>query len=160
MASVDLEKLKDSRLFAEMSDSEIDLLTKVFQEKKMPAGTTVFIENMPGESLYLVRRGTVQISKMIAEGDEQTLVVLGAEDSFGEMAVLDGAPRSATARVLEDATLLSIKRGDFEDLCEKKPALALKLMRNIIRIFSQRIRENNEEYRAMLIWSRDRSADT
>ncbi len=160
MAGADLKNLKESALFNLMADSEIDVLTEIFQEKKMGAGTTVFIENMPGESLYLVRRGAVQISKMIAEGDEQTLVVLGAEDSFGEMAVLDGAPRSATARVLEEATLLSVKKSDFEDLCDKNPSLALKLMRNIIRIFSQRIRENNEEYREMLIWALDRSSDS
>jgi CRP-like cAMP-binding protein len=123
----------------------------------MPAGKTVFIENMPGEFLYLVKEGTIRISKMLAEGDEQTLVVLGAEDTFGEMAVLDGAPRSATARVIEDAQLFSLGKSDFEELCDSYPALGLKLMRNIIRIFSRRIRESNQEYREMLMWSLGRN---
>jgi CRP-like cAMP-binding protein len=119
----------------------------------MTEGTTVFIENMPGESLFLVSKGTVRISKMFAEGDEKTLVVLGPEDIFGEMAVIDGLPRSATARVAEDAELISLKKKDFDTLCKENPGLALKLTMNIVRVFSKRIREANDEYRDMLIWS-------
>ena len=153
MTTINLGVLRESALFADMPDAEIASLAELFSEKSIPAGKTVFVENMPGESLYLVKEGTIRISKMLAEGDEQTLVVLGPEDTFGEMAVLDGAPRSATARVIEDASLLSIRKNDFEELCDSYPALGLKLMRNIIRIFSMRIRESNQEYREMLLWS-------
>ncbi|WP_432821563.1 cyclic nucleotide-binding domain-containing protein [Trichloromonas sp.] len=153
MSQINLSLLRESALFADMSDAEIASLAELFRGKSILAGKTVFIENMPGESLYLVKEGTIRISKMLAEGDEQTLVVLGPDDTFGEMAVLDVAPRSATARVIEDAHLLSICKNDFEELCDSYPALGLKLMRNIIRIFSKRIRESSEEYRDMLIWS-------
>lgn len=155
---VKLEALRTSPLFQNMSDAEIETLGAMFTEKVMPEGLTVFVENMPGESLYLIRQGSVKISKMIAEGDEKTLVILGAEDIFGEMAILDGAPRSATARVAEEAHLLSIRKADYETLCEQNPRLALKLTRNIVRVFSRRIRENNEEYREMLLWSLGRQA--
>jgi CRP-like cAMP-binding protein len=90
---------------------------------------------------------------MLAEGDEKILVILGPDDFFGEMAILEGNSRSATARVAEDACLLSLQRKDFEALCEENPKLGIKLMRNIIRGFTRRIRENSEEYREMLIWS-------
>jgi CRP-like cAMP-binding protein len=90
---------------------------------------------------------------MFAEGDEKTLVVLGPEDIFGEMAVIDGLPRSATARVAEKAELISIKKKDLERFCQDDAALALKLVTNIVRVFSRRVREANEEYRDMLIWS-------
>ncbi|MEJ2200002.1 MAG: cyclic nucleotide-binding domain-containing protein [Desulfuromonadaceae bacterium] len=149
----DLRLLKSSAIFSGMTDQEIVSLEGLFTEKEVSAGKTVFIENMPGESLFLIREGTIRVSKMLAEGDEQTLVVLGAEDSFGEMAVLDETPRSATARVIESARLLSIKRADFESFCLKNPALGLKLMRNIIRVFNRRIRECQDEYRDMLLWS-------
>jgi len=147
---------QNSPLFKEMSAVEINELGKVFNHKAMAEGTTVFVENMPGESLYLIQKGAVKISKMIAEGDEKTLVILGAEDIFGEMAILDGAPRSATARIAEEAHLLSIRRADYDSLCEQNPRLALKLTRNIVRIFSRRIRDNNDEYREMLLWSMGR----
>ncbi|ALC16671.1 hypothetical protein DSOUD_1900 [Desulfuromonas soudanensis] len=155
-SKVNFESLTGSSLFRDMEPGEIAVLSAIFKERKMAEGTTVFLENMSGESLFLVKQGTVQISKMIAEGEEKTLVILGPEDVFGEMAVLDSAPRSATARVAEDAQLLGIKKADFDALCESHPKLALKLMRNIIRIFSQRIRENSDEYRKMILWASEK----
>jgi CRP-like cAMP-binding protein len=145
--------LNQSSLFKDMSDAEIEALGGFFSEKVMPEGMTVFVENMPGESLFLIQEGAIKISRMLAEGDEKTLVVLGAEDIFGEMAILDGAPRSATARVAEEACLLSLRKADYEVLCEQNPRLALKLTRNIVRVFSRRIRENDDEYRELLFWS-------
>jgi len=150
---VDLNALKASSLFETMNDAEMSALAAVFHGKAMPEGATVFVEQMPGEMLYLIQSGTVKISKMLAEGEEKTLVLLGPEDVFGEMAILDGAPRSATARVAENARLLCIRKSDFEALCDEHPRLGMKLMRNIIRVFSQRIRENNDEFRDMLLWS-------
>ncbi|ORJ53691.1 Crp/Fnr family transcriptional regulator [Geothermobacter hydrogeniphilus] len=150
---VDLNALKNSSLFKGMTDAEMAALASVFHEKAMTEGATIFVEQMPGEMLYLIQSGTVKISKMLAEGEEKTLVLLGPEDVFGEMAILDGSPRSATARVAENARLLCIKKTDFEVLCDEQPRLGMKLMRNIIRVFSQRIRDNNDEFRDMLLWS-------
>jgi len=153
MTKVDISKLKDCFLFKDLDEKEIEILASLFYEKKLSAGKTVFVEQMPGESLYLIKSGRVKISKLIAEGDEKILVTLNPQDVFGEMAILDGAPRSATARVEDDAVLLSIKKSDYEKLCAAKPKIALTVMRNIIKVFSARIRENNEEYREMLMWS-------
>jgi CRP-like cAMP-binding protein len=119
----------------------------------MPVGTTVFIENMPGESLFLIRSGAVRISKMFTEGNEMTLIVLGPADVFGEMAVIDGQPRAVTARVIEEAELISLRKQDFARLCQEYPALALKLVLNIVGVFTRQIREANDEYRDMLTWS-------
>jgi CRP-like cAMP-binding protein len=146
-------EIRGSSMLQGLSDDDLGRLAVVCEERQMAEGTTVFIENMPGESLFLIRKGTIRISKMFAEGDEKTLVVLGPEDIFGEMAVVDGLPRAATARVAEDADLISLKKKDFEALCQSDPALALKFVMNIVRVFSKRIRESNDEYREMLIWS-------
>ncbi len=151
MARIDPAIFRSSPLCKDLSGDEILVLADFFQEKEMSSGTTVFIENMPGESLYLIQEGQVEVSKMLAEGDEQALVRLGSQEVFGEMAILDGHPRSATARVTEDALLLVIKRPEYERLCGEAPELALKLTLNIIRLFSGRIRETNEEYRDMLL---------
>lgn len=145
--------IRGSTLLQGMDDADFARLAEYCEERRMAEGTTVFIENMPGESLFLVRSGTIRVSKMFAEGDEKTLVVLGPEDIFGEMAVVDGLPRSATARVAEDAELISLKKKDFESLCKNDPELALKLVMNIMRVFSKRTREASDEYREMLIWS-------
>jgi CRP/FNR family transcriptional regulator, cyclic AMP receptor protein len=152
-----IEVMQATSLFKGIAAQDLEILAPLFTEKKLSEGTTVFVENMPGESLYLIGEGTVQISKMIAEGREKTLAILGPEDFFGEMAILDGGTRSATARVVENACLLRIRKSDFETLCDKNPRVALKLMHNIIRLFSRRIRENKEEYMNMLLWALDSS---
>ena len=145
--------IRGTAMLSGVSDDELSRLAVFCEERQMGEGTTVFIENMPGESLFLIGKGTIRISKMFAEGDEKTLTVLGPEDIFGEMAVVDGLPRAATARVAEDAELISLKKKDFESLCQSDPALALKLVVNVFRVFSKRVRESNDEYRDMLIWS-------
>jgi CRP/FNR family transcriptional regulator, cyclic AMP receptor protein len=149
----DFSSIKNSTMLQGLSDQELGKLAGFCEMREMAEGTTVFIENMPGESLFLVKKGTIRVSRMFAEGDEQTLVVLGPEDIFGEMAVIDGLPRSATARVAENAELISLNRKSLEQLCRDDAALALKLVKNIVKVFSQRVREVNEEYRDMLIWS-------
>ncbi len=153
----DFRTIKNSVMLQSFSDEDLAKLSNFCEMREMSEGTTVFIENMPGESLFLIKKGTIRISKMFAEGDEKTLVVLGPEDIFGEMAVIDGLPRSATARVAEDAELISVKKKDLERLCKEDAALALKMVSNIVRVFSKRVRESNEEYRDMLIWSMQKS---
>lgn len=153
----DFSVIKGSVMIQGFSDEDLGNLAGFCEIRKMSEGTTVFIENMPGESLFLVKRGTIRISKMFAEGDEKTLVVLGPEDIFGEMAVIDGLPRSATARVAEEAELISLKKKELERLCRENASLALKLVSNIVKVFSKRVREANEEYRDMLIWSLQKS---
>ncbi len=122
----------------------------------MAAGKTIYIENMSGESLYLISKGSVRISQMLAEGDEQTLVVLGPGDTFGELAVIDGGARAATARVIEDVSLLSFARKDYTHLCSNNPRLGMQLTLNIFRSFSERLRRSKQDYRNMLIASINR----
>ena len=153
----DFTPIKGSTMLQEFSDQDLARLAEFCEMRKMDEGTTVFIENMPGESLFLIKKGTIRISRMFAEGDEKTLIVLGPEDIFGEMAVIDGLPRAATARVAEAAELISLNKQSLEQLCEKNASLGLKLVKNIIRVFSKRVREANEEYRDMLIWSLQKS---
>jgi len=153
----DFSSIKNSIMLQGLSDQELGKLAGFCEMREMAEGTTVFIENMPGESLFLVKKGTIRVSRMFAEGDEKTLVVLGREDVFGEMAVIDGLPRSATARVAENAELISLNRKSLEQLCRDDASLALKLVKNIVKVFSKRVREVNEEYRDMLIWSMQKS---
>lgn len=147
------EAVRASIMLQGLDDDDLTRLAAVCEERHMAEGTTVFIENMPGESLFLIRQGLIRISKMFAEGDEQHLVVLGPAQFFGEMAVIDGLPRAATARVVESAELISLRKKDFEALGQNYPALALKLVTNIVRVFSKQVRESHDEYRDMLIWS-------
>lgn len=148
---MDLQFLKNSMVFKELEELDLRFLLPLFKKREIAAGKTVFIENMPGESLYLVESGEVDISKMLAEGDEQLLVSVGPGEVFGELAILDEAPRSATARVNSDSVLWCLERAEFENLCRDQPVSGLRFVRNLVALFCSRIRENNQEYREMIL---------
>lgn len=154
---MDANLLKQCGLFLGMDDAELNVVARLFEERTLKAGTTVFIENMPGESLYLIEQGRVQITRMLAEGDEQVLASLGPEEAFGEMAVLDDAPRSATARVQETAILHKLSRDAFERFCAERPDAGMKMLRNIVRLFSRRVRESTQQFREMILAGLGRS---
>ncbi len=150
MSQVDFSQQLESPLFKDLSNKDIESLGSIFTCSQVAEGKTVFIENMPGEALYLIEQGTVQISQMIAEVDEQKLTTLGAGDIFGEMSVIDGESRLVTARITTDATLYSLSRKNFTKLTSENPRLGQQLTLNIARIFSAKIRSAKKDYRTML----------
>lgn len=94
----------------------------------------VFSENEPGRELYIIQSGRVKITKMV-NGNEVMLAVLQPGDIFGEMALLDNKPRSASAICAEDSTMLAINKANFEGMVKAQPQLATKL----ITLLSERI---------------------
>lgn len=103
-------------------------------------GDIIFCEYEPGDAFYLIQNGRVQITKIM--GDiEKTLDVLQPGEIFGEMAILEEAPRSATAIAFEDVKCLEFNRENFEILMRGNPAIALKLLKLFTkRIYDQRRR--------------------
>jgi len=143
--------LQNCNVFHDLEEDDLQTLMPMFTQREIPAGKTVFIENMAGESLYIVERGEVVVSKMLAEGDEQVLARIGPGEAFGELAILDEAPRMATARVSADVRVWRLARADFDLLCNDRPSAGMRLMRNLITLFCQRIRNNNQDYREMIL---------
>jgi signal transduction histidine kinase len=109
--------------------------------RRFKAGDVLFSAGEPGDGFYVIENGRVQISAPVA-GGERLLATLGPGDSVGEMAVLDDAPRSATARAETDTEARHILRDELLQVLEKQPALALSL----IREFSNRMRALNTKY--------------
>jgi CRP-like cAMP-binding protein len=101
--------------------------------------------------MYVIRSGKVNIWKRISES-EITLAVLGPGEFFGEMALLEGLPRSAGATVIEDALLIELEAGAFETLVRKNAEIAVRLMRRL----SSRLREADQ--RIQLLMSRSGAA--
>ena len=142
---------RKSPLCYSLTAEQVEKLFGLFKRKAVAAGGTICLENMQGEALYLIEKGTVRISKMLAEGDEQVMAILGPKDLFGEMAVFAGENRSASARVEEDVVLYSLSRSDYELLAQSECRLCLQLTRNIVSIFSRRLRAAQQDYRDMLL---------
>jgi CRP-like cAMP-binding protein len=94
----------------------------------------------PGHALFIVERGTVRIYVPSAQGNDLILAVLGPGDFFGDLSLLDGRPRSASASVSTDATLLMLERSDFIALLTQRPAAAMAVLEAV----AGRLRETDE----------------
>ncbi|MCR9142179.1 MAG: cyclic nucleotide-binding domain-containing protein [bacterium] len=135
--AIDMERilfLRSVPLFADIDGNDLQWINEITREKKFKAGQTVFRENDVGDSLYIIINGSVRVLK----GENQVILqILEERETFGEMSILDQEPRSATVEVQKDATLLAIKRDDFQRLLLARPQLAFSLFRTI----SRRLRE-------------------
>jgi signal transduction histidine kinase len=110
--------------------------------RRFRAGETIFSAGDPGDGFYLVNAGRVKISAPVSQDELRLLAVIEAGDFFGEMAVLDDAPRSATATAETDTETLFLGRDQLLDLLQSRPPIAL----NLIREFSARVRALNQKY--------------
>src|SRR5438132_2856243 len=113
--------------------------------RKHPAGTVLFREGDAGRGMYVVRSGKVSIWKHIAD-DEITLAVLGPGEFFGEMALLEGLPRSAGATVVDDAQLIELEGAAFETVLRKNAEIAVRLLRRL----SSRLRTADRQIQALM----------
>ena len=91
-----------------------------------PKDTMVFSEGMPGSELYIIQKGTVKITKIV-DNTEVLLAVLKPGDIFGEMALLENKPRSASAIAYEDAYLLAVNKANFERMVQAQPQIVTRL---------------------------------
>ena len=128
--------LKSIDLFRAMPSEELAQIAEIAEEQAFLAGDPVFAEGEMGDALYLVVEGAVRVHK----GDKQ-LAQLGVRDVVGEMAVLDGEPRSASVTVVKDASLLKIGRDDFRDILDERPEIAM----GVIKVLSRRLRETSRK---------------
>lgn len=97
---------------------------------RLRGGTTVFRQGDPGGSIYVIRAGKVRVVKE-SNGRQRVVITLGPGDFFGEMAVVTGGPRSATAEVIEDAELLKIPAGKLQEMVAGSAEIAIRLIRHL-----------------------------
>ncbi len=139
------ELLASVELFGEMIEEEIDDLTALAQVRKLPKDTTVFHAGDPADAVFVVASGRVKVVITSSDGKEFILTVLGAGQVFGEMALLESAPRSASVVTLSAVEVLVINRVDFQRLLESNPRISLRLM----AILSRRLRRANSKMESL-----------
>ena len=115
-------------LFEGLPDDDLNSIAAIVGGHTIEPGEFLFEEAEPGDAFYIVFRGAVEISKARSDGTEEKLAIRRKGDSFGEMALLNDAPRSATARAAEPTQLVSVSRDDFQELLGGD-SLALRMMR-------------------------------
>jgi CRP-like cAMP-binding protein len=128
--------MKSIDLFRALPSEELAQIAEIAEEQPMTSGEQIFAEGEPGDALYLIVEGRVKVHK-----GEKELVRLGVRDVFGEMAVLDSEPRSASVTAVEDAVLLKIGRDDFRDILIERPEIAMGVM----KVLTRRLRETSKK---------------
>jgi signal transduction histidine kinase len=134
--------LECSKLFGGLAPVELDRLKGVTFERHYPTGSQIFQEGDPGDGMYVIKDGSVAISSRLASGETCVLGRVGPGDIFGEMAVLDNDPRSATVTAEVDTIAYYISREDLLHLLEQTP----KLSASLVRETSRRLRDFNRQY--------------
>ena len=135
-------ELEDFKFLSLLPAAEIGRLRQVASQVSVPAGSEVFREGDSGDGLYLVKSGQVKIIAVVGQSDRQPITSLGPGEMFGEMAVLDSQPRSASVVAGEDSVLYFIPREPMLALLKRSPDLGLAMMQEITR----RLREFNHVY--------------
>jgi len=132
-------------LFAGLSDDERRGLARRLAVRDVAAGETLFWIGDAGEEFFVVRRGQVAITYPDGDGKEVTLAVLGPGDFLGEVSLLDGGPRTATARGQTDASLLGLDRDGFHTFVRDCPSASL----HILTVLGRRQRETVDKLRGI-----------
>jgi CRP/FNR family transcriptional regulator, cyclic AMP receptor protein len=140
-----IEKLAKVPLFAGLTPVALELISLVANEESHALGTKIFQHGDIGDKLYIILEGKVRISRDVPGMGEEALAVLGPGAVFGEMALLDEAPRSADARVHERCRLMALPKDAFEDLLFMHKDLAYEVLWSVIRMLTGRLRETNDK---------------
>jgi CRP-like cAMP-binding protein len=137
--------LSEIELFSELNEGELQEVAAHAQIRKVPTDTTIFYEGDPADAVFVVVNGRVKVVTTSSDGKEFILTVLGSGQVFGEMGLLEVAPRSAAVITITEVELMVIKRDDFDRLIESSPTISRKLM----AILSRRLRRANSKMESL-----------
>ena len=137
---IDPRVLKGVPLFAPLSATDLEHLAERLRRRKYGRGATIFATGDPGTSLCLIAAGRVKLALTSVEGREAILDLLGPGDVFGELALLDGDPRSADAVAVDPTELLLLARDDFLRFLDERPKVAVAML----SVLSRRLRRDAE----------------
>ena len=135
-----------SALFAGLDNATVALIMAHLIEEVLPADSVVFEENAPGDTLYLIQSGLVQVSRTFDGGQELVVRTMGPGEFFGEMALLEDKPRSARVSTVIETTLLAVTRQCFNALIEQHPAVGI----NFLKAISAQLRRQYQEQAVLL----------
>lgn len=122
---------KKGSLFSNLTEEELSQLAQIVRERKFDRNQVIFYEGDLGGSLYVIVSGTVKIVIMADDGREHILGLLDEGNFFGEISLIDGEPRSATAIALDKVSIVMISREDFVRLLRENPEMSLKIMQTL-----------------------------
>ena len=137
-----INELKELFLFQLLTVEELDDAIEFFHEKMYAGGMKIFSEKEKGETMYVIKNGTVKISIQEA-GREKEIITFSSGEFFGEITLFEYALRTATATAVEEVSVLEISRNEFNKLFNQKPQIAAKILYQMMSEMSHRLRRKN-----------------
>jgi CRP/FNR family transcriptional regulator, cyclic AMP receptor protein len=141
--------LQNHYLFGKLSPKHIDRLASCIVGKSVPRASTIFAKGDPGSSLFVICKGAVKIAVPSVNGHDAVFNLIGQGHIFGEIALLDGRPRTADAIATTDCELFVIERRDFLPLLREEPEIAVKL----IETLCARLRQTTDQAENLMFLS-------
>ena len=138
--------LQNHYLFSKLNPTQIGRLMSCTVEKSFARGATILAKDVPGSSLFAIRKGAVKIAVPSVDGHEAVFNRMTDGDIFGEIALLDGRPRTADAVAISDCDMFVIERRDFLPLMQEEPQIAL----NLIEILCARLRQTTQQAESLM----------
>jgi len=132
--------LRKVPFLAALGTEDIEALAASVTHRRFRRGDIIFQRDDEGRALFIVESGVVRVYLPSPQGNDLTLAVFGPGDFFGEMSLLDGSPRSASAAASVDTVVLALERSDFIAVLTSRPAAAL----SVLEVVSRRLRDANE----------------
>lgn len=127
------DSLRAIPLFSGVSPADLESIASRLIERRYPKNATIVEEGLSGDYMYVIRQGRVKVTKASEDGREKIMDFLERGAFFGEMSLLDQAPRSASVKTLEPSVLLALSRRDFLDLLRTSSDLALAVIQELTR---------------------------
>jgi CRP/FNR family cyclic AMP-dependent transcriptional regulator len=137
-------------MFGDLDPAELSQIVHILQIRFVRPGHVIFRQGQPGDAWYVVFQGSVEVFSEEPDGGERRLAVNGPSACFGEMAILDGSPRSASARAAEASTVFCFPRADFKELLEAGNLSAYKLVYQMAQVLATRQRQTTARLVEML----------
>ena len=143
----DIAKLiNNSALGAELSDSEVEVLSNLMQERQLADSEFLFEDGMNDDSLHVILAGKVEVVKRTGDDNFASLAVLRDGELAGELSFIDGAPHTVGLRALCETRILSLTRESFEGIIDANPQLVYKVMRAVARSAHRIVHRMNTEF--------------
>jgi CRP-like cAMP-binding protein len=142
---MDIQDLRLIPLFSELSESDLEEISRFTVKQMYKKDNMVLIEEEVGSTMFVILNGRVKISRISDEGREVILSILVDGDFFGEMSILDGQTRSANAVTLEDTELLIIRRENFLQMLHDYPQVAINLLKEL----AHRLRRSDSQIKSL-----------
>jgi CRP/FNR family transcriptional regulator len=144
--------LRNMRLFRNVDDPDLATFARSLREQPLRRGQVLFREGDHGDEMFLVRTGSIVVSKGVTGRVEQVLARMGPGDFFGEMALFDRSPRSATIQADTDVTLLLLDRDALARLTADSPRAAAAFFQSLVHVFIDRLRASGDLVAEVTRW--------